>query len=128
MLEVTKFLPEDPEELRVFTALLLAEVKSQATLIEKLRHQLASHRSHRFGASSETIEQLQLALEATEISIARMTAKLRLPDEEEKDKPKRQGVCQRSSSHDRMFLLASLARAQGSCCCHSFACVYRSNP
>ena len=59
MLDVAKSLPEDPEELRRFTALLLAEVKSQAMLIEKLRHQLAGHRSHRFGTSSETIEQLQ---------------------------------------------------------------------
>ena len=82
-------LPEDPEELRRFTALLLAEVKSQAMLIEKLRHQLSGHRSHRFGPSSETALQLQLALEASGISFAKMTAKLRLPDEEEKDKPKR---------------------------------------
>jgi transposase len=56
MLDVAKSLPEDPEELQAFTALLLAEVKSQAMLIEKLRHQLAGHRNHRFGASSETIE------------------------------------------------------------------------
>jgi hypothetical protein len=41
MLDVAKSLPEDPDELRQFTALLLAEVKSQAMLIEKLRHQLA---------------------------------------------------------------------------------------
>ncbi len=91
MLDVAKSLPEDPEELRRFTALLLAEVKSQAMLIEKLRHQLAGHRSHRFGTSSETIEQLQLALEATEISVAKMTAKLRLPDEE-KSTPKRRPI------------------------------------
>ena len=65
MLDVAKSLPEDPEELRRFTALLLAEVKSQAMLMEKLRHQLAGRRSHRFGTSAETVEQLQLALEAT---------------------------------------------------------------
>jgi len=35
MLDVSKSLPEDPDELRQFTALLLAEVKSQAVLIEK---------------------------------------------------------------------------------------------
>jgi transposase len=64
MLDVTKPLPEDPAELRVFTALLLAEVKSQAVLIEKLRHLLAGHRANRFGVSSETAEQLQLALES----------------------------------------------------------------
>jgi hypothetical protein len=44
MLDVAKSLPEDPEELRRFTARLLAEVKAQAILIEKLRHQLAGHR------------------------------------------------------------------------------------
>jgi hypothetical protein len=92
MLDVAKSLPEHPEELRRFTALLLAEVKSQAMLIEKLRQQLAGRRSHRFGPSSETIELLQLALEASEISVAKMTAKLRLPDEEEKDKPKRRPI------------------------------------
>ena len=52
MLDVTKSLLEDPAELRAFTAVLLAEVKSQAVLIEKLRHQLAGRRAHRFGASS----------------------------------------------------------------------------
>lgn len=46
---------------------------------EKLRHQLAGQRHHRFGSSSESIDQLYLAL----------TAKLRLPDEEPQDKPKR---------------------------------------
>lgn len=92
MLDVAKSLPEDPDELRAFTSLLLAEVRSQAALIEKLRHQLAGHRSHRYGASSEIIEQLQLALETSEIATAAMTARLRLPDEEPKDKPKRRPI------------------------------------
>ena len=56
---------------------------------EKLRHQLAGHRAHRFGASSETAEQLQLALETSEIAAAAMTARVKLPAIEEKDKPKR---------------------------------------
>ena len=76
MLDQTLTLPEDPEELRSFTARLLAEVKAQAILIEKLRHQLAGHRAHRFGASSETAEQLQLALETSEIAAAAMTARI----------------------------------------------------
>ena len=80
MLDQTLTLPEDPEELRSFTARLLAEVKAQAILIEKLRHQLAGHRAHRFGASSETAEQLQLALETGEIAAAAMTARMKLPD------------------------------------------------
>ena len=64
MLDSTKSLPEDPAELRALTAVLLAEVKSQAVLIAKLRHQLAGQRAHRLGPSSETSEQLQLALES----------------------------------------------------------------
>ena len=92
MLDQTLTLPEDPEELRSFTARLLAEVKAQAILIEKLRHQLAGHRAHRFGASSETAEQLQLALETSEIAAAAMTARMKLPDVEEKDKPKRRPI------------------------------------
>ena len=54
MLDQTLTLPEDREELRSFTGRILAEVKAQAILIEKLHHQLAGHRPHRFGASSET--------------------------------------------------------------------------
>jgi Transposase and inactivated derivatives len=92
MLSQTLTLPEDPEELRSFTARLQAEVKTQAILIEKLRHQLAGHRAHRFGVSSETAEQLQLALETREIAAAAMTARMRLPDIEEKDKPRRRPI------------------------------------
>ena len=55
MIDVARALPEDPDELRAFTQLLLAEVKSQAMLIEKLRHQLSGHRTHRFGSKSESI-------------------------------------------------------------------------
>ena len=67
-------------------------MKAQAILIEKLRHQLAGHRAHRFGASSETAEQLHLALETSEIAAAAMTARMKLPDVDEKDKPKRRPI------------------------------------
>lgn len=92
MLDEPGVLPDDPDELRAFTARLLAEVKAQAVLIEKLRHQLAGHRAHRFGSSSETADQLQLALETSEIAAAAMTATLRLPDIGPKDKPKRRPI------------------------------------
>ncbi len=92
MLDEIVPLPEDPEELRAFTARLLAEVKAQAILIEKLQHQLAGERASRFGASSETSEQLQLALETSEIAAAAMTARLRLPEMEEKGQPKRRPI------------------------------------
>ncbi len=39
------------------------------------------------GSSSESIEQLQLALETSEIAVAKMTAKLRLPEEDPKTNP-----------------------------------------
>ena len=58
-----------------------------------IRHQLSGHRTHRFGSKSESIEQLQLALESSEIATAAMTARLRLPEEEPpKDKPKRRPI------------------------------------
>ena len=65
MLDEAAALPDDPDDLRALAERLIAEVKAQAVLIEKLRHQLAGHRAHRFGASAETAEQLQLALETT---------------------------------------------------------------
>ena len=94
MLDEAGTLPDDPDDLRDLASRLIAEVKAQAILIEKLRHQLAGHRAHRFGASAETAEQLQLALETSELAAAAMTAKLRLPDVEDvaKDKPKRRPI------------------------------------
>lgn len=93
MSDLAENLPDDPADLRAFTQLLLAEVKSQALLIEKLRHQLAGHRAHRFGSRSETIDQLNLALETSEIAIAALTAKLdRSGKDTLKDKPKRRPV------------------------------------
>ena len=89
MTSATVTLPEDPSELRSFTTMLLAEVKAQAVLIEKLRYQLAGHRVSRFGSRSEAIEQLNLALEASEIAVAAMTARFKLPHVEPVDKPKR---------------------------------------
>ena len=54
----------------LYGVLIPRRFTAQAILIEKLRHQLAGHRAHRFGASSETAEQLQLALETSEIATA----------------------------------------------------------
>jgi transposase len=47
-----------------------AELKSRDLLIEKLRHQLAGMQRHRFGTSSEAIDQLELRLEDEEIAAA----------------------------------------------------------
>ena len=66
MLKDLDITPEDPEELRVVNRLLADEVKSQALLIEKLKHQLAGQNRHRFGVRSESLDQLNLTFEEDE--------------------------------------------------------------
>lgn len=72
-------LPEDHGELKEFTTQLLAEIKTPAMLIEKLRHQVAGQNAWRYGSTSEQTKQLMLALEASEMAEAAMTAKMKLP-------------------------------------------------
>ena len=71
MLDETQTLPDDPAELRSAAERLVSLAKSQALRIAKLEHQLAGLRRQRFGATSETLDQLDLALEETEIELAR---------------------------------------------------------
>jgi transposase len=63
-------LPEDPAQLREAAEGLVSLVKSQALRIAKLEHQLAGLRRHRFGSTSEGLDQLQLRLEDEEIAAA----------------------------------------------------------
>ena len=70
MLSATQSLPDEPAELKQLIGTLISEVKSQALLIEKLRHQLTGLRRHRFGTSSEALNQLQLSLEDEEVAQA----------------------------------------------------------
>ena len=71
MLKTFKSLPKDPIELRVVSELMAAEIKSQAYQIEKLKKELAAHRKARFGAKSESLDQLAFDLqEDTEIEAA----------------------------------------------------------
>ncbi len=77
-------LPDDPARLKGMVASLAAKLqareealrsraealKARDILIEKLRHELAGMRRHRFGARSEALAQLQLALENEEIARA----------------------------------------------------------
>jgi transposase len=71
MLDETQRLPDDPAELRAAAERLVVLAKAQALRIAKLEHQLAGLRRQRFGATSESLEQLDLALEETEIELAR---------------------------------------------------------
>src|SRR5215212_12183611 len=70
MLSEAQALPEDPAELRMAAEGLVALVKSQALRIAKLEHQLAGLLRHRFGSTSESLDQLQLGLEDEEIAAA----------------------------------------------------------
>ncbi len=66
MLNDLDIAPDDPTELRAVNRLLANEVKSQALLIEKLKHQLAGQNRHRFGVRSESLDQLNLTFEDDE--------------------------------------------------------------
>ena len=70
MFNESQALPEDPAELRTAAEGLVSLVKSQALRIAKLEHQLAGLRRHRFGSTSESLDQLQLRLEDEEIAAA----------------------------------------------------------
>ncbi len=70
MFNGTQALPADPAELRVAAEGLVSLVKVQALRIAKLEHQLAGLRRHRFGSTSESLDQLQLGLEDEEIATA----------------------------------------------------------
>ncbi len=87
MVAEVMILPEDYGELKEFTTQLLAEIKDQAMLIEKLRHQVAGQKAWRYGSTSEQTKQLMLALEASEVAEAAMTARMKLPPDELKDRP-----------------------------------------
>lgn len=90
MLEETQKQPDDPAELRAAAERLVSVAKAQALRIAKLEHQLAGLRRQRFGATSERLEQLDLALEETEIEAARATDPAAPEDAgEAKRKPRR---------------------------------------
>jgi len=71
---------ELPDDIAALKAMVLAsraalsapnaELHGRDVLIEKLKHQLAGLRRHQFGARSESLDQLELTLEAEEIAQA----------------------------------------------------------
>jgi transposase len=102
MLKDLDITPDDPEELRAVNRLLADEVKSQALMIEKLKHQLAGQNRHRFGVRSESLDQLNLTFEEDE-AIAEAASEQTQPETPSaEDKPPRQ--------HSRKPLPAHLDR------------------
>ena len=90
MLNDLKSLPDDPSELKGLVTLLASELKNRDLKIADLKHQLAGHNRHRFGSTSEALDQLQLSLENEEITVAAAESDTPEPEAcEPKIKPKR---------------------------------------
>ena len=88
--ETAETLPSDVAALQAMVQSKDAEIRTRDLMIEKLKHQLAGHQRHRFGAKSETLDQLALDLEDREIGAALVPDEaLATPSETEKSKPKR---------------------------------------
>ena len=73
MLNDLESLPNDPAELQGMVTLLSSELKNRDIKIADLKHQLAGHNRHRFGSTSESLDQLQLFVENDEIVVAAQT-------------------------------------------------------
>jgi transposase len=66
MLQDLDMAPEDPAEPRAVNRLPADEVKALTLKVEQLQHQLAGHDRHRFGPTSEGLDQLNLAFQEDE--------------------------------------------------------------
>ena len=90
MLKDLDITPDDPAKLRAVNRLLADEVKSQALLIEKLKHQLAGQNRHRFGVRSENLDQLNLTFEEDEAIAEAASEQMQPETPSAEDKPPRQ--------------------------------------
>ncbi|PCJ02695.1 MAG: transposase [Alphaproteobacteria bacterium] len=69
------------------------EIHNQSILIEKLKAQLSGMQRHRFGQSSEKLNQIEMSLENTEIEAQSASSEPNVkPAEDTKDKPKRKAL------------------------------------
>lgn len=89
MLDDAAPLPDDPGDLKDLVARLAEELKHRDLRIAKLEHELAGHRRHRFGSTSESLDQLQLRLEDEEIAAAKDDKPAPASKDDPKSKPKR---------------------------------------
>ncbi len=114
MLNDLETLPDDPSRLREIVSVLAGELKSRDILIEKLKHQLAGHNRHRFGAKSESLDQLQLTFVEDE-AIAEAAAEQTTPAEP-RQKPERQHSRKPLPAHlERNDTVLSLGETCGAC-------------
>ncbi len=107
MLGTTQNLPGDIAALQAILAVRdeeiaagKAEIQVRDLLIEKLKHQLAGMRRHRFGPSSEALDQLALTLEDEEIAASAQDDANAIKADQPvapKDKPKRKPLPEEKS-------------------------------
>ncbi len=90
MTDTASTLPTDVDALQAMVVSRDAEIHVRDLMIEKLKHQLAGHRRHRFGATSETLDQLALDIEDREIGEAITPARAGKDTAGTKRKPKRE--------------------------------------
>jgi len=100
-------LPDNIAELKAMVLASRAALHSRDLLIEKLKHQLAGLRRHQFGARSESLDQLELTLEAEEIARAAEQAPAAhdaatVPDET-KDEPRRRPLPDHLPRHEMVL-------------------------
>ncbi len=104
MLNDLESLPDDPSKLKGLVTLLASELKNRDLKIADLKHQLAGHNRHRFGSTSEILDQLQLSLENEEIAVAVETTDTPEPEVgEPKNKPRRKPMPEQLERKEQML-------------------------
>ena len=79
------------------------EIRARDYRIEKLEHQLAGLRQHRFGQRSEALDQLEMTLEEEEIARAVETPSTEVPSDTPKGKPKRKPLPDHLPRNDKVL-------------------------
>ncbi|MCB1563862.1 MAG: IS66 family transposase [Alphaproteobacteria bacterium] len=92
MLSAAETLSDDPAILKDMVVAQSAEIHNQNILIEKLKAQLSGMQRHRFGQSSEKLDQLEMTLENAEIAALPIEPAKEQPALEEKQKPVRKAL------------------------------------
>lgn len=96
-------LPDDMDALKAMILAMDKELRGRDLLIEKLKHQLAGQLRHRFGASSESLDQLQLMLEDLEITQSTRNPDTPKPEPEPKSHPVRKPLPDHLPRHDQVL-------------------------
>lgn len=111
MSKALKKLPDDAATLKDMVVVYEAEIRTHEAeiynrdlLIEKLKHQLSGLKRHRFGSSSEGLDQLEMTLESEEIAAATIqTAEINDVSPDPKNQPKRKAFPEHLPREDQII-------------------------